>query len=603
MSATNPMPIFSLVREDSLRYSEAASLRYGAAVPGVDTAYDEIRLVAPNGEPCAMPRPGHQNRDVESELASGGRTGSPRVIETAIDLGIDYIDNTTRRRLERWMYDRARVLFTPGYGAKTELAWRPVDRASAAIYDLTGRWQVQAVHDPASAYVWDQVSAPSGLMRLFSTSYAKLVRTPFGAGQVFGTCHQNRFGTGTTPPGSYPVGTSDADSGWGTWGAWAADVTRAFVSAGFGCTDCPGALRVYSATRRTGDGTNDRVLGREIPAAAAGAASVWCGVFLKGRGGSGIALRLGHSNGLYVTKSLVGVDLSEWTLCWISAYHASWPGVSANQTLKIDVTPAVGVTDDFDLLVGPSVCVIQADVYEMAPAHPNWLPYTRTTGDEIRVNSFLPPRSGSALFSFYVPPYWTYAAATPWVTQLMQVAGSNAGRFFVHGGSSRYPNARLLYYWGPGAGDYMYANILSTTALVPGRVATFGVTWDGSGAVLYCNGVAVATKTGSPQPITTAANTSFWGMAGTYGAGGLIPLSMRIDNEVFTAGMMADLHRLACDAGASDLAVSARGRVYQIDSIPSASRNTAGGTLWLGTLGLRQVDYIPALADVTSKEV
>jgi hypothetical protein len=601
VSVANPTPLFSLVRADSLRLSESAYLtaETSPVVPSIDNARDEILLVDPLGEPCAIPQMSPSLEDYEHNMSDGSILVNKRAMPVEINLALDYIGNNTHARLLRWMADRASVYFTPGFGVKTELALRPMSSSVAAITDLTGRWPVTIVCDRATSYTFDNYNSPQGVMRLYSSEYMRLVKTPFGAGAIMESGHSNLFYTGS-PPGSYPVGTSNADSGWETWGSWAADVSREFITHGFGMPAAPGALRVYSATRRTGDGTNGRVLARGLPAAVTGACSVCVGVMLKGRGGSGLKLQLVNTNGLLTSRSLASVDLSEWTMCWINAYHANWPAVSANQNIKIDLAPATGSTDDFDLMVGPSVCVIQADSSQQAPAFPQWRLNTRASGDFFRATSFVFPRSGTAMFSMYIPSGWYYETTSPWCAKLISPASGYAFHCDVRGGSGSYPNAAFVMYWGSGGSDVISASV-GASVLTPGRVVTFGITWNNERLVVYCNGVAIATRTGSIQPPTSETTFSFFG-DGSYGSAGFVPLAIRVDNEVFSASRMADLHATAADNLASGMIVAARGRKFQIVEIPGSHRSSRDGTHWLGTLKLRQVDYVPALADICTKE-
>jgi hypothetical protein len=93
------------------------------------------------------------------------------------------------------------------------------------------------------------------------------------------------------------------------------------------------------------------------------------------------------------------------------------------------------------------------------------------------------------------------------------------------------------------------------------------------------------------------------GNATSYGGSGIHGLlTFRLDREKLTADEVADLHKQLTDPGSLEVIVPARGRVFRIDSIPSTPRATSGGTHWIGTLVLEQVDYESSLEDLTSKE-
>jgi len=93
------------------------------------------------------------------------------------------------------------------------------------------------------------------------------------------------------------------------------------------------------------------------------------------------------------------------------------------------------------------------------------------------------------------------------------------------------------------------------------------------------------------------------GIATSYGGSGIHGLlTFRLDRGKLTADEVADLHKQLTDPGSLEVTVPARGRVFRIDSIPSTPRATAGGTHWIGSLVLEQVDYDSSLEDLTSKE-
>jgi hypothetical protein len=603
MSAGNPTPLLTLVREDSLRTSELGSLRYPAGTKMIDNAYDEIRLQTPRGESAAIPTLSRQNRDVQHELIDGSLSWTKRVLASQIDLAVDYIDNATRRRLEKWMMDRARVLFTPGYGPATELYWRPRELATSPNNDLTGRWPITSSHTASSSWVWD--AGNGGVMRYFGSTVAKVLKTDFGAGQVFSSERPNLFYTGS-PPGSYPIGAEAYYSGWGAWGSWLADIEIDFYATGFGCTDCPGSLRAYSSVRRTGDGSNARALGRNIPSSVSGAGTLWCGVFLKGRFGSGSELQIGTNNGFFKSISLAGMDLSRWTFVHIGAYYANWPG-STGTTIQIYLTPAVGVSDDFDVQVGPSIATFSSGTAMYGDAFPQWINSTRASFDALIIPNFVMPRSGAMMFALYVPRWVSYGTNQPLWTPL--ISGDQPLTCYVYSRSSNYPNANIAVYYGGGANDYYGgpgSGVSSPTLplsewLKPGSVQTICFTWENAQSKLYANGRLLATRPGSISTSPAAATKHLYSL-NIIGASPLLPLAARIENNVLSADEIADLHATYSDKASAGLIAAARGRVYQIEDIPSIPRTIDTGTNWVGNLRLRQVDYVPALSDVTTRE-
>lgn len=596
MTSLMTAPCFSLVRVDNVRASEALT-RYATGVPHVDYAFDEIRLVAPTGEPCAIPSPSFQSLDHEHHYTDGSIGRTKRILQQSQQFNVDWIDTAMRRRLERWQHDRAKILISPGFGRRTALAWRPREMAASTIADLTGRYTLTASIAGSTSWVWDNVLGQPGLMRYFNGYYAKVVKTPFGAGQVFCGNQQNRL-YNASPPTSYPVGSSVTDSGWDSWGTWAADITRAFESNGFGVTDCPGALVVTSATRRTGDGTNVRVLGRTLPTAITGAGTVWFGVFLRGRGGSGLRVGIGIDAGATRYVNLANTDLSEWTLVWVGLYATNWPATGA-QWAKIDLTPALGSADDFDLQVGPSVALWNAGTGQTAPSFPQWLLNTRASTDKF-ATTIMPPREGTVWCSFYVPSFWREDVGRAAVPTIMKSTSTDALRFWIQN-SENYTlgQQRIAAFWGQGGGETVYAQVANL--LVAGRVSTVAMTWDHASMKLYVNGTLAATHAGCPQLPTAAVPYEFFG-GGDYSFWPLVPLALRIESEVWDEDRMTIEHYTASDPGTSEIIVAARGRLYEITDLPSTTRSGERCTQWLGAIGLRQVDYVAANSDLTSKE-
>lgn len=593
MSAGNPTPMLTLVREDTLTTSESGSLRYAAGASQPAT-YDEIKLQTPRGEGAATPLLTHRNRDIEHELIDGGLTWTKRVISGQIDLAVDYIDNGTRRRLERWMMDRARVLFSPGHGTGTELYWRPRYLAASAN-DLTNKWMITSNHDITSAWVWDAENG--GIMRFFNTTVAKTIKTDFGAGQVFSGSSPNLFYAGT-PPGSYPVGSSDADSGWERWGTMAGDVSVAYVANGFGCTDCPGSLRAYSPTAITGDGVNGVSLGRVLPASVTGAGTVHCGVFLKGRLSSTATISLETNNGFSRSVALSTMDLSRWTFVHVEGYWANWPGTT-NTLLKINLTSGTGVKEACDLQVGPSVACFEAGT--VGDSMPQWLRSSRTVPDYLSVSNFVLPRSGSVTFVMYVPKSMLYDVNRATLVSLSSNVGVSTFKAYVYHVEGA-TTATMIFYYGTDGSDYYSATFPAATFFSPGSVQSIAVTWGSSIMSAYLNGALLSTRAGSVMVPPSATTLRLWGLDGTQSVSSLVPLSVRIDNIVLSADSVADMHATVSNKASAGLVASARGRVYQIEEIPSIPRTCDTGTNWVGNLRLRQVEYVSSLADITTKE-
>ncbi len=601
MSYTDPQPRFSLVRTDLMGASE--SLITGS--PG-STRHDELVLVDPVGRPCALPiQQGFVSLDHRREYVDGTLGQTNRLLRHQMTLAIDYLDSSTRRRLERWMFDRAPVQFSPGYGHHTDLAWRPCQ--TPVTQDLTGTWAISNQMDGNTALVWDALFDRMGLMRNFLGTTGCIVKTPFGAGQVFKPSGTNLFYSATNPPGSYPVGDTNALSGWELWGTWSTDLTRTFIAAGFGPTYCPGALRVVTNVRRTGNGTDGRSLGRVIPSSVSGAGAVWVSVWLRGRTGSGSSLSIGWG-AERKTLDLSTKDLSEWTCCSVGLYSTAWPGTSA-QDCQIVLTPATGVTDDCDLLVGPVECMWQAGSAALGDGYPQWNSYTRASGDALRVPNYVLPRTGTMFFSVYVPPFVAYDSNCPIMFPLFVFTGTDSFRLFLRTRAADHPYASLLCYYGAGATDYLGGSggitvpqIEAASLLSPGRVSTVAVTWDNAQMKAYINGVLRSTRPGAVNPPTVPTEAWLWSSRGNQAAWPMVPLGCRIDHVCMSANEVADAHATASTTAALEAILPTRGRTYQIRAIPSTPRGVSGEAQWTGQLVLEQTIYSSAAADITSKE-
>ena len=80
-------------------------------------------------------------------------------------------------------------------------------------------------------------------------------------------------------------------------------------------------------------------------------------------------------------------------------------------------------------------------------------------------------------------------------------------------------------------------------------------------------------------------------------------LTWRLDRKVFTDIEIGQIHSQLTDPGSLGVIVPARGRVFEIKSIPSSPRVASEGTHWLGTLEIEQVEYNHNLADLMTQEV
>jgi len=578
--------LLNLVRVQSLGITEG--LDHSTSTTTYDHR-DDVDLVTPGGEPAAMLASSSWiDSDVRYEYLSGGVGASHRRARHQIALAIDYLDNKTRSKLERWQRDRALVQFNPGYGRKSVIAYRPVEGAgihyadgTSNLLDMTGLNWLGATGDSTNTMVWDAVNA---VMRgpYAGSVPRRVIPTPFGAAQAFESAKTNRHRPGypvTSTPGH---GTTDA--GWTKTGANSSDITFALVNTGsmaFGHDDCPNSLHVTTSlasfrTRVVDASSQWNSSSGEHHYSFSGTSRIGVSVWLRGRFSAGAEISFGMSGGDSETVSLGDLDLGQWTRVSLSAYN-NW---TADPYLKIDLsTTVVGGNDDF--FIGPTM------VTSGVQRSPEWAPYgDAVMSGAIAETGFTFPPAGSIFASFYLPIGADYA-----YTSLIEYDSVSSGR---------------LGFNATGQAVFVRANGASVTGAVSlreGEVNTLAATWSSGQEVnLYCNG----TNIGSSDISVNIAGTSCTlriGGGSTYPCWPLAFLSCRVDANAHTGSEVAAIDASLRDPVANMVSVQARGRSYRIVQLPSTPRNQVGGAHWIGNLVLEEWEYDSNLADVTTAEV
>lgn len=593
---------FNLVRaDDYLDNVESLDHESGSSVYH---AYDEVELVTPNGEPAAMANPPQWiNQDIRYEYVSGAVGFSEKRRRHQVSLVVDYLDNATRAKLDRWARDRALVWFNPGHGRFTDIAYRALEGAgsnyadgSTTMKDLTGRWSLSTTGDNANGYVWDHdLQVMRGLWT--TANPRRVVPTPFGAAQV---CERSK--TNVHSPG-YPQSASEGhgsggiptgDSGWQKDGAGSGTISFAFDADGFGHDMMPGALRVHTsqASNQTrsiyAHGQWDSGDGEYIsnPFSAAGEASVTVSIWLKGRFSGAAALNLYLPSGESDAIQLDDYDLSEWTKLSLQVFD-DWTGAYPYLTINL----ATGATpDNDDFWIGPMTVLIDEQV-----SHPEWSPYnTATTADATSASSYTFPPSGSAMTSFYVPDMPQSSFDVAQETTFWPIHHSEtAGRLGIYRNSSA-----VRAYWYRAASYTLAGDV----TINPGEVNTLCAVWtSGWDYRLYCNGVLVDSAATSERAIDvedTSGTLTFGGSS----SGPFWFMTGRVDRRAWTADEVAQMHASLSDPVAALISAQARGRKYRIVSIPSTPRNQSNGTAWIGQLVLEEYEHDTNLADITTGE-
>ena len=400
--------ILSLVRESTLESSESRQTDY---ITGADemNKHDEILLVTPDGEACAIPIGNIPiDLDYKYNYSDGSRGRQLRTITRRMVFSIDFIDEATRNRLEMWMNERARFLLSPGFGRHTEAAWRPLVmeginyRDGTPAFDLTGNNAMTVEGTNTNKYLWD---LKKQIMRGgYASRELPLFSTPAGAGAGLPSPETNRFKPWT--PASATAGPGAGNSGWDVGGADAADISFFLVNNGFGHTDCPHSLRV----RTTNLVSNDRfILQQDAFNNASGNYQGWeptgdmtvnfC-TYVKGRFPPGARLRLIAFGASIDDVFLDDYDLSEWTPIILSHHEAAWPTAPGLHPLFDLKSSPDGAAADFE--IGPTF-VSGRSLYGLSMG-PIAADDTAAGADRrVRIHSVENGRQGSVIFSAFLP--------------------------------------------------------------------------------------------------------------------------------------------------------------------------------------------------------
>jgi len=592
----------NIVRTDTIE--DAEGLDYGS--PGTNLAgYDDIELVTPYNEPCAMlAAPTWQDNDIRYQYITGGQGSSARRSRHVISVAVDYISNVIRSKLEQWQRDRASVWFNPGFGRRTEIAVRAIEGfgttyadASTTFKDLTGRYTITNTSDPTDAYVWDhELKAMRGAWT--GTNTRKIVPTRYGACQVIERGKTNRHSPGY--PVSATEGNGAGDAGWVKGGAHSADITLAIESSGalvFGHADCQDALRVKTAN--TASRNRQLEAGQQFDSSdpeyngdgiLSGAGELSVSIWIKGRVNPSAALYVGQENEGQNSVLLSDYDLSEWTKISCSYYSASWTDIPI---ITIWLGTSAQAYDD-NFLIGPT-----AIVFDEGHAEPEWSVYdTAVSADALETSSsaFRFPLAGSMIAAFYVPNEVQDADYPQGVaTWLIENDGGNPGKLGLYQGSSTLD----VYFYRTSS-----LSIGGAVTLVPGKINTVAATWGNeSDYKVYCNGELIDTSATTEHEGDFTDNTGTLSFGGQDGGGLPIWLSSaRVDHDVWTAAEVEEHHASLADPVANLVSVQARGRKYRIVQIPSTPRNGTGGAHWIGQLVLEEVEYDSLLSDITTQE-
>jgi len=578
----NPSALFSIVktlaRKDSRFQGSQGDFDYESSNKDLDY-YEEIKLVDPDGRPCAIPTAqNYRNLDTVHRYADGRKNVNAVLLDHSVNFGIDFINTATRNRLLQIMHNRESVLINPGYGALTEFAWSAANRITE---DLTGR--NTAVKYVPTPYWFNNFFPGLGFMDTAdNVDLPAIAQTPFGAGLVSDP-HRDNFISNPKV-----LGTSAALSGWNPVNS----PSLSYNPVGFGHRDCPGSLRVTNdhETQMYYFATGD------YPGASGDYGGFVLGVAIKGNVGKNATLRVSVNDGSTTYSSEVDVkeNNDSWEWYYVAVNGACNPS-SGHITIVLGNPPGSG-SHIVDYEIGPRMLC-----YDSASSplfgFPTWRDGSATLATSgVR---FYPsfPRAGSQFITFYAPDWFrdNIGNYDGYFTLTTHYNGSSGALGQIYVVTENGTNVIKLYVR---KGVTQGVKLVTVTNHFRfGGLNCVGLVWKGGRLAVFFNGIMVSDSEedlGPPatgQPCTIGAGNS------SYGCFPLLPTRYRLDREAFDNERAADITLGEVDSGATSVTIPARGRVYRITKVPSTPRPVMGDTHWLGTLGLEQVDYKPYLAE------
>ena len=570
--------------------------------------HEEIQLVDPDGQPCAIPEPAtFENIDYKFNLITGARQHSALAIRRSIGIGVDYLDNEVCRRLEHWMQQRALVLITPNMGRNTIFSFRPVhmnqfDFGTVAnpldtAIDLTGNHEL-VFWGQEDMLSWDRVErrfAKTGYVGLGDTDLP-IHTTPGGGGFGFPLGARNLMKPAY--PESATEGSGTGKCGWYKSGADAATLVFTHHSGLFGHPSCPDVLRVayndtVTAARSIAVSTMwDPGDGDYQGITPSGALNFSICIWMRGQLPDSSVLTLTGNTGT-TTRDLSGLRLNGWTPIIISRKETNW--AASVPVLRLTLQSADGIAGAVE--IGPTMAA--NEVALSCPPGEYWAPTQSygSKGEILTVNAFAFPDQGTIIASFWVPEWWGEVAA---LNSVLGVLGNDDWSLRI---GSLAPSIDMVTIEESGAGSTTFYPTGYT--IKPGEINTLAFAWSGERQRLYLNGDSVGDVNRSSADITFGGNDSALRVGFDHAGNSMYPailLSARIDEGAMTDDDVKNIHLALTDPIALQTAAVARGRVFQITGVPQTLRSSQDGSQVLGVVQLEQVDHQNWLADPLNKE-
>ena len=577
--STAPAARYSFVAADPM-VEASPNIDYDAGSE-MDNVHDEVPLVNAFGRPCGIVvGDRHGNVDSHYTYLNGDRASvRDSYGDHELTIRCSHLPAAVRRKLDMWMQRRTPVMFSPGFGSHSEFAYRPLRQLNDTNYDLTGRHVIKCASDSDLGFVWDDWNGRGAGVGLTSDpDKPRLVMLPYGgAGQVYASNYSNGATKGSPEYG---------DIGWGITGS---GVTETLITGGFGQVNAPDSVRWQGDARDT-----DRTFmtGGTVPAGP----GVWDAVvWIKGRTTQDAEVFAYNNMSDIDVVEIGGMDLGGWTP--IRLRGTTYSGTSVLFAIRMNGT--TGVNETFDIQVG-AIRISGRTVGQYYS--PLWLPWTKTYDTEQRDSDYVDsgnleyPRCGTAFTSFWVPEWFD---PDTWHDIGLCSYGS------LYAGSIRIINYSASPYCRVAWRANESTNIAASFTPRLGAMNTIGISYNSSTATLYLNGEAAMTEvTGQYDVEMPTGETFYLGRGRSENCAWPFLMSQfRLEREQWDANRHADEHFTATDPFTIGGIVAARGREYEIVSVPSTKVLAGGGvTMWSGNIKLRQMQYRKYLSDITSCE-
>lgn len=565
--------------------------------------HEEIKLLDPDGVPCAIPLAArYKNLDYKFNYITGDKGEQLVQLRRDLSINIDYIDSEVASLLEHWLHQRAHILVCPNFGRNTDFAFRPLHVVGTSypqggtFTDLTGNHPLTRVGSSYSTVQWDHQKRR--FMDEAISGWA-LATTPGGAGLGFTRGGYNK----AAPP--YPLSASSGGptvSGWRSGGTHSSDITRVYDATGFGYPACPATVKysisaLVSASRYIHMSTiwqsgHADYQGYTFTGGGQATATVW----MRGQLPEDASLAFGPGSDLEILD-LGGRRFNGWTPVTIVVTRADFTS-GGNIELTLRLNSSIGMACTIE--IGP--VMVQHEPDEFRNPDTIWSKQIVDTGIQATkpgvstTGNYTMPGSGTFITSFWVNPFPD--GLTVPVIEVGLLDHANIAITMLH-----YPAVVAISIFDSTSGDSQA--LASVTNLIKiNAINTVAYVWGGGEQVIFVNGERLGIVERSTKKIHFVNGAKlFVGQAGTGPT--ISPhklLSARIDEGAMTDNEVKNIHLALTDPIALQFALHARGRIFRLSQVPQMLRASASGSQILGTIVLEQVGLYNQIADPQNVE-